>query len=251
MSNITLDQFKGLLPKGSRKVITQEFVDTVNHLTDEDGVLFAKNYRENFMSFSKALSSGKYKTEDYMYAVKYVSYKLMEFSNIDSYSLTFPDRYTRLVDEWTPELTLDIIRDTKISPYVAAYNKNALVNAIMEQTMIPTSVLNAPLYQQAINVQADLMLTARSEMVRSTAATAIMTHCQPSEATEIKLSVEYDDETRGTQKKLVDHIGAIALNQQKMLASGMSIGEIQRLNLIKPEDQDVIDVEEDEDDDYE
>ena len=243
-SPITKEKLQKLLPKNTRKIITDEFVDTVNHLTDVDGQDFAETYRENFLSYTKILQSGEFKTTDYMYAVKYVSYKLMEYPNIDAYILTFPERYDRIVSEWEDRLTIAQIRDQKISPFVTAYNRNKLVNLILEQTLVPTAVLNAPLYQAAINVQADLMVNARSEMVRSTAATAIMTHCKMPEDTTIKMSLEYDDDTKDTQKRLVDTIGAIALNQQKMLASGMSIGEIQKLNLIKPEDEEIIDLEE-------
>lgn len=56
------------------------------------------------------------------------------------------------------------------SSYISAYHKSKLVNLIFEQTLIPIHILNAPLLQQAINVQAELMLTANSEKVRSDAA---------------------------------------------------------------------------------
>ena len=244
MDKITLEQLKAVLPKATRRVVTEETVNTINSITDEDGPMFAKIYRENFLSYSKAMRSGNFKTMDYMNAVKYVSYKLMEFSNIDAYMLTFPDRYERLCKEFASE-TIEWIRDNKISPFVSIYNKNDLVNIILEQTLVPTHVLNAPLFQEALNVQAVLMTTARSEMVRSTAATSILTYCKPPELSKLEVSIGYDDEQKSVQAKLVDHIGAIALNQQKMLASGMSIGEIQKLNIVA---EDVIDVETDEDD---
>ena len=50
-----------------------------------------------------------------------------------------------------------------ISSFVTSYNKNKLVNLILEQSMIPSWVLNQDMYQKALNVQCELMLTANSE----------------------------------------------------------------------------------------
>ena len=242
---ITLDQLKAVVPKNSRRVITEDLVNTLNRLTDEDGEEFASAFRENFLSYKSVLKSGEFKTTDYMRAVKYVSYKLMDMPNIDSYMLTFPDRYEKLMKRWGATLSVAEIRDIHLSQFVTAYNKNKLVNMILEQTLVPTHVLNAPLYQEALNVQAFLMVNARSEMVRSTAATAILANCKPPETSKIELSVGYDQEAQDTQKELVSQIGQIALNQQKMLAAGMSIGEIQKLNikLTAQTDDDIVDAD--------
>ena len=189
MVDMTLEQIKAVLPKNSRKIVTQETVDILNNLTGADGEDFASTYRDNFLSYSKVLTSGEFKTDDYIYAVKYVSYKLMDHSNIDAYMMTFPERYARVMAKYAHTGTPEQIRDSKMSMYVSAYNKNMLVNRILEQTLIPTHVLNAPLYQQALNVQVGLMLTARSEMVRSTAANAVLIATKPPETSKIELDI--------------------------------------------------------------
>ena len=61
---------------------------------------------------------------------------------------------------------------------MTSYNKNKLVNLILEQSMIPSWVLNQDMYQKALNVQCELMLTANSEKV-SDAANSILTHLKP------------------------------------------------------------------------
>lgn len=45
-----------------------------------------------------------------------------------------------------------------ISSVVAIYNKGKLVNKIMEQSIVPTWILNQDLHQKAINVLAVILL---------------------------------------------------------------------------------------------
>lgn len=68
-------------------------------------------------------------------AVTFVSYRVMGKNNKTSYQLTFPDRYTNLVARGAT--------DKDISSFVTAYSKNILVNRIMEQSIVPSWVLNS------------------------------------------------------------------------------------------------------------
>src|SRR5699024_3346151 len=79
--------------------------------------------------------------------------------------------------------------------YVAAYNKNKLVNLIYEQTAIPVWVLNQDLKQKAINQLATLMMTAKSEKVQADAANSLLTHLKTPETTKVQLDigVQQDD----------------------------------------------------------
>ena len=154
-------------------------VDEINGLITDPKL--RENYRENLLSYTSVLADGKYKIGDYINAVKYVSYKLLGSSNIEAYSKTFPDRFQRLVQEGADDKT--------ISSYSTAYNKNKLVNLIFEQTLVPSHILNADLYQKALNVQAQLMISAASEKVRSDAANSLLTHLKMPETTKIELDV--------------------------------------------------------------
>lgn len=49
--------------------------------------------------------------------------------------------------------------------------------------------MNAPLYQEALNVQAELMRNARSEKVRSDAANSILNQLKINEAKKIQLDI--------------------------------------------------------------
>lgn len=55
--------------------------------------------------------------------------------------------------------------------------------------MIPSWIINQDLYQKAINVQADLMLNAQSEKVRSDAANSLLIHLKPPEVKKVELDI--------------------------------------------------------------
>jgi len=187
---MTLDELKGAVPKHSRGLINQRIVDVFNALELDEGEDFAEHYKQNFVSMSSIMKTGKFSTKDYINAVKYVSHKLLENSDIDAYHMTFPDRYNRLMNKWLEQgLAEDEIRGSKISPYVTAYKKTELVTKVLEQSLVPSRILNAPMFQDALNVQASLMYTARSEQVRSQAAESVMKYTMSPEVQKIELEI--------------------------------------------------------------
>lgn len=95
----------------------------------------AEAIKDNFLSYTQVLSEGKFKTEDYLSAVMYVSFKLMGMTNQDAYARTFPARYRTLLNNGTSA--------KDISSYVSMYNKGRLVNLILEKSLIPTWVFDA------------------------------------------------------------------------------------------------------------
>jgi len=179
VSALTLDQFKQALPDKVKKSLNQELVDQIN-TTLGDPELY-ESYRDNLVSYTKVMSDGKFKISSYIDAVRYVSHKLMGCTNIDAYTKTFPDKYTRFMAQG--------VAAKDIASYVTAYNKSKLVNLIFEQTLIPSYVLNQDLYQKALNVQAELMTTANSEKVRCDAANSLLTHLKMPETQKVELEI--------------------------------------------------------------
>lgn len=229
---LTVNQLKQALPAHMKNSASQEFCDRVNqYAVDPD---FSKALRENLVSYTSVLKDGKFRTDDYISATIYVSLKLMGFTNQDSYARTFPDRYTNLVARGA---------DTKeISAYVAAYNKNKLVNLILEQTLVPSWVLNQDVYQQAINTQSLLMVTAKSEMVRMQAANSILMALKRPEKTQVELNLG-DAATSGLND-LKDMLTTLAQAQQDAIEAGMNTQTIshQKLQRSAPIDADYQDV---------
>lgn len=209
MSNeLTVDQFKRVLPKKLSKVVNQELIDKVNGTLSNPHT--AEMLRDNILGYVSVLNDGKFKIDSYIDAVKYCSFKLMGDNNITAYTKTFPDRYQRLVAEG--------VCDKDINSYVTAYNKNKLVNLIMEQSLIPSHILNQDLYQKALNTQAELMLTAKSEKVRSDAANSLLTQLKMPETKKVELDIGIKEGS------VIDELRqatlGLAAEQRRMMESG-------------------------------
>lgn len=177
--SLSLDQFRMALPDKVKKSVNQELIDQINTTLSNPDEFEA--YRDNLLSYTRVMADGRFKVQEYVNAVRYVSFKLMGATNIEAYTKTFPDKYQRFVQQG--------VASKDIASYVTAYNKSKLVNLIFEQTLIPSYVLNQDLYQKALNVQAELMVTAKSEKVRSDAANSLLTHLKQPETQKVELEI--------------------------------------------------------------
>ncbi len=220
---LTLQEVESALPSHLKINVTQDMVDELNNLSNDPEA--ARNMRENFISYTNVMREGRFKLEDYVSAVAYVSYKLMGYTNKESYQRTFPDRYTILVAKGTS--------DKDISAYVAAYNKNKLVNLILEQSLIPTWVLNQDMYQEALNQQFYLMKNANSEKVQTDAANSILTHLKKPEnkKVELEIGVKNHSGLEEMKKAMVE----MAELQQQMIEGGASTKSIAHARIIDAE----------------
>ena len=174
---MTVELLKAALPPALHTNASQDLADKINQLAVEPEM--CAEIRGNFLTFSKVMTEGKYKTEDYLSAIVYVTHKLMGYSNKDAYIRTFPDRYQNLMARGV----------TDVSPYVAGYHKNQLVNKIMEQTLIPLHLVYQDALHSAIQTQLRLMTSASSEKVQSDAANSILTHLKAPEIKKVEVDV--------------------------------------------------------------
>lgn len=218
---ITKDQVELALPANLKSAATQQLVDKINNVVSDP--IVAENVRENFLSYASVLKEGRFKTEDYLNAVVYVSHKVMGLNNRDAYAKTFPARYAALVAKGIP--------DKDISAYVAAYHKGKLVNLIMEQTLVPTWILNQEIFQKAINVQADLMMNANSEKVRSDAANSILTHLAKPKEAAAPVQINLAENSGMTEMK--EMLARMARTQQELIAGGVDTRSIAGQALIE------------------
>ena len=207
---VTLDQLQQVVPRHLRGSVDEGMVQQLNGLALDTE--FREQYRDNLLSYTSVLSNGKYKIQNYVDAVRYVSHKLLGASNLDAYVKTFPDKYQRFLQ--------DGVASKDIASYVSAYHKSKLVMAILQQTLTPSWVLNADLYQKALNVQADLMINAKSEMVRTTAASSLLAQLKAPEATKVELDIGLKQD--GTIEALREATEALVAQQRAMILGGVA-----------------------------
>lgn len=181
--NLTREEVESALPANLKGAATQEFTDKVNQIVSDPEE--AELVRNNFVSYTSVLKEGKFRTEDYLNAVTYVSFKLMGYNSFDSYVKTFEDRYTAMVAAGKSR--------KEISSYVTHYNRNQLVNLILEQSLVPSWVLNQDAFQKAINTQVDIMTNSNSDIARTQAANSLMTHLKRPEPKNLQLQVNVSE----------------------------------------------------------
>lgn len=219
---LTEEEFKAVLPAKVKKSVNKKLIAGINKVLGTPGALdFLK---DNIMGYTQVIQEGRFSIVQYLNAVHFVSYKLMGCTNRDAYIKTFPDKYSRFLTEGLSEKV--------IASYSTAYNKTKLVNLIFEQTLIPVHVMNAPMFQDALNVQADLMLNARSEMVRTTAAANVLATLKRPEVikTELDITVKEDsavEELRAATQALVQQ------QKQALLDGTHSAKEVAEIPLLK------------------
>lgn len=220
---LTVDQLAKAVPANLKTAVNQNLVDTINHCVADP--LEAEQVRNNYISYIGVMKDGKYKLDDYLNAVVYVGYKLMGDSNQDAWCKTFPHRYQALVAKGTTK---------DVHAHVHAYSRGKLVAALMEQTMIPTWVLNQESFQKAINVQVDLMMNAMSEKVRSDAANSILTHlAKPKETIAQQINIGVADASGISELK--DTLTKLAKQQQDLIAHGVTTKDIAAQTIIDVE----------------
>ena len=221
---LTKDEIINALPPSVQGGVLDTLVNDLNLvLTDPD---FRESFKENMISYSRVLSEGKFKLSSYMNAVMYVSYKLMGYNNLDSYSKTFSAKFNTWLAQGKTAQT--------ISAHVAMYNKSKLVNLVYAQAVIPTHVLNQDKFQDAINRQYWLMNNAASEKVQSDAANSLMIHLKPPEEKQINLNIGLEE--TDSIKELKATIFELAQAQTKNIeAKTWTAGEMAAARIIEAE----------------
>lgn len=225
---LTKKQLQEIVPTTQRPSITDKLVESINTISQDP--IQAENIRENIIKYSKVLYEGQFRINDYINAVKYSSFKLMGYSNEESYARTFPDRYAILRARGASK--------KDISAYVSMYHKNAVVTKILEKAYIPVWLLNSDYFQQALEVNVTIMKDETvSPKVRVEAANSVMTQLQrPKEAT---LNVNVNDNSDTSMKEMKDLLVQLAATQRNKIIEGeLTPQEVAEMKIINsPEEE--------------
>jgi hypothetical protein len=212
---VGLDTLRAAMPKGRRHNVTQALADSINGVIEDPEV--RDSFRINIIGFTDVLTDPKITITAYVQAVRFVSYKLTGHLDFDSYIKTFPERYERMLDDGK---SMEHIR-----AIVSQYNGGKTVNRILEQTLMPTHVLNYDIYQKAVNTQMQLMMNPNvSDKVRSDAANSLMIALKQPETSKVKLdiTVKDDDSIRELKEVTLE----LAQRQRQMIADGLTDAKV-------------------------
>lgn len=209
------------------QLVTQDTVDELNKLVEDPD--YGEEFLDQYVSYFNVLDQNSaWSTPKYMNALKFFSLIESGHTAVDAYVKTFPDRLAARYARGESKLNM--------GGEASRYNSSALVNEIRKVASISVKLIHRHVLHQAIQTSTELMLTAKSEMVRQKAAETLMRELKPEEDSNVNIKIGMDDEAKSQQAKLVDHIGKLAISQREMLAAGLKIEDIQKLNIVREED---------------
>jgi hypothetical protein len=172
---------------------------------------------QNLIGYTNVISQGRFKLSSYISAVQYCTYKSMGDTNILAYKKTFPQKWTEWENQQVPL--------NQRTSYVTVYNKSKLVTLIYQALAIPTAILNADVFQEAINVQRQLMLDPSVKpLVRCQAAKALMDTLKPEEVKQMEVAVNIKESD--TVEELRKTTAELAKAQLEALKKGADIESI-------------------------
>ena len=180
-SAITMEQFRALFPQRAKSLATQENLDAINELLENEDA--RELYRERFLFNSILLDSSKFTVKQYMNAVKFATLKLMGDTSVSAYAKTFPERYERLIAE-----------DKDVTSFASNYARGQLVTQIIERSLVPIHVLNQDIIQKTINRLYYIGHNAKSEMAQVKALDSLLTNLKQPEAQKIDLNINHNED---------------------------------------------------------
>lgn len=214
-AKLDLQVLQSQLTKKQQNMLNQGTVDELNKLIDDPdyGEEFVDMYRDHLNILSQ---NSKYTSNGYMSAVKF--FALIESGNniTNAYCKVFPERLKRRLDRGQSK---DDIRGE-----ASRFNTTALVNEIRKVAGIPINLIYRHLLHEAILEQAELMRTARSEMVRQKAGDTLIRELKPTE--DQVISVKVEDGTKSAIQQLREAAEKLAIQEMQSAKAGISLKTI-------------------------
>lgn len=205
-----IESLQSMLPV--KMNISEDMLEQVNNMINDEEL--QEQFKQNLVDFSSVLSSTRTTFQDYINAVKFVSYMLMDNSAVKSYMLAFPDRVKRLEAKYTTGSY------HQITIRAQSYKQQKIVRKVLEQTLVPAYVYNTSLFQEAINTQASIMRDPKiSSRDRVAAAESVLKYTQIPEKY-MANSAEVSEQGMSVIEKLAESIKALTNAQKDSIVTG-------------------------------
>lgn len=234
MNELTLATVSSQLTSQQKLLISQETIDEINKLANDPE--YGEEFLQSYMEHLKVLADAPKNTHrQYVNAVKFFS--LVEAGNTltDAYIKVFPDRYEARREYEDEDAGKEIIRKA-----ASRYNGGKMVNDIRRVASIPVQLIHRHLLHEAILENANLMKTARSEMVRQKAADTLIRELKPAE--DATINVKVDDGSGSVIQELHKATVALAAEQKKAVLAGIPMKSIAAARIYESDDE-IIDVD--------
>jgi len=227
MSNeLTLATIQSQLTKSQKLLVGEETVDEINKLAvdPEYGPEFLQSYLEHLNVLAEAPRNNH---TQYLHAMKFFTLVEARNSLTDAYVKVFPDRMARR-EKGNPNCTPEEVK-ALLRGEASRYNASKLLAEIRRVAMIPVHLIHRHLLHDAIMTTAELMLTAKSEMVKQKAADTLIRELKPAE--DAVLQIKVDDGRTSVIEELARATQELAAEQHQAILAGVPIKSISSAKL--------------------
>lgn len=175
------EQLKRFLPKNKQHLATDNIVKLLQDPLDSSNI--QEFIVENFISYTDLLKdSSAFGLKEYLNAIRFASHRMLGDTWLDCYKKTFPDRYDAHLAEGK---SLDALRAR-----ADGFSRTKLVQSILSRGYIAPYILNQPLFQQALNTAANIMLDEdASAIARVQAAKTVLEYTKAPEVQKLQMDI--------------------------------------------------------------
>jgi len=194
-----------LLPRSIRNRVPRRFVEKyANTEIDEN---FSDIFVENFFSYMHLIGTNvRTNFKHYINAIKFVTYTNTGANKLEAYAAVFPEKYKLCMEEMPqPE------GEHKFKRMVYSYATSKTVSELTQQTTVPAWLVNAPVFQLAVNESVRIMLDDETPVdIKQKAADSLMARLQQPEVLKVEHSLNQDtgsspvDEYEKASRKLAE-----------------------------------------------
>lgn len=226
-TKITADKLKELIPqrKGSITDELAEMIDKANSSPDFNG----DEFLSTLISYRDVMLRGSYSLKEYVTAVKFCAYLLSENDNtIEAY------KRARADDEFVKErigAPAGSSDYNMLSSAASRYRQSKLVRELLTVSQMPLYLMFQGERYKAVEVLATEMQTAAYSKDRISAAKELLTHVKPPENLQVELEVGPSQEAKSMQESLSEQVAHTIAMQQKLLAAGVELKDVQKLGI--------------------
>lgn len=175
------EQMQKFLPKNKKHLASDTMVQLLQDPLNTDNI--QEFITENFISYTDLLKdTSAYGLKEYINAVRFASYRMLGDTWLDCYKKTFPDRYEQHLADGK---SLDALRAR-----ADGFSRTKLVQTMLERGYVAPYILNQPLFQQALNTAANIMLNEKTPaMARVQAAKTVLEYTKAPEVQKLQMDI--------------------------------------------------------------
>lgn len=230
----TAEELQKLLPT-KKAVITDEVADIINRSQDEPEFQ-GETLLQSAVTYEHVLKNARVGIKEYLNAIRFCAYLVsMEDNYTEAYKKTFWDRD---FVQHRMGLATDDQQYNELTSAASRYRRSKLVTDILTLSAVPFHLLFAGMRYRAVGVLAELMMTAKYDRDKISAAKELLVATK-NEDTRVALDIGPSAQAISMQQQLNTQLAELAMNQKRLLEAGLDLREVQKTGIRLSEAVDV------------